>query len=115
MLSGKFIRQLQMTATQFQCSLICEEETELFTPRDSKLLDALQVYFDPALDGPLKDCSFDELHGFAAKVYDRYMCSAAADDALGHTERDTNVYGEPWSGEVVDNEPEIVPGEYSMH
>ncbi|KAJ6623852.1 hypothetical protein B0H10DRAFT_2328866 [Mycena sp. CBHHK59/15] len=89
--------------------LICEEETELFSPRDSKLLDALQVYFDPALDGPLKDCSFDELHGFAAKVYDRYMCSAAADDALGHTERDTNVYGEPWSGEVVDNEPEIVP------
>ncbi|KAJ7691532.1 hypothetical protein B0H17DRAFT_1285787 [Mycena rosella] len=87
--------------------LLCEEKTDLTTESETKLLDSLAVYFDS--DGPLSDCSFEQLHEFADTVYDRYMCSAAADDALGHVARDVDVYGQPWSGETVDDEPEALP------
>ncbi|KAJ7085341.1 hypothetical protein C8R43DRAFT_1142534 [Mycena crocata] len=70
--------------------LLCEQKTDLVTPSNTKLLDALPMYFAP--DGPLSDCTFEQLHGLASIVYDRYMCSAAADDALGHLERDINIY-----------------------
>ncbi|KAJ7069168.1 hypothetical protein C8F01DRAFT_1245377 [Mycena amicta] len=57
------------------------------------LLDAVRWYFKA--DGPLKECSFRDLHGFAAQVYNRYMCAAAADDALNHGSRDLDTYGPP--------------------
>jgi hypothetical protein len=72
----------------------------------------LQIYFDPAQEGPLSDCTFEQLHELATKVYDRYMCSAAADDALGHSPRDNEIYGEPWGGEaseVVDEDDDNLP------
>ncbi|KAJ6549419.1 hypothetical protein DFH09DRAFT_617961 [Mycena vulgaris] len=87
--------------------LRCEEETNQATAPGTKLIDSLGVYFDA--EGPLSDCSFEQLHEFATAVYDRYMCAAAADDALGHTPRDVNIYGQPWSGDSVDDEPEALP------
>ncbi|KAJ7116291.1 hypothetical protein C8R46DRAFT_1264083 [Mycena filopes] len=83
--------------------LLCEQEIDQVTAPDTKLLDAVQVYFDPEQDGSLSDCTFEKLHELATKVYDRYMCSAAADDALGHNSRDGEIYGEPWSGEVLND------------
>jgi hypothetical protein len=94
----------------FQFSLLCEQHTNLVTPSDTKLIDALKKYFAPA--GPLNECTFDQLHQFATIVYDRYMCATATDDASGHAaQRDVEMYGEPWSGEVVnnDNEPDALP------
>ncbi|KAJ7245530.1 hypothetical protein C8J57DRAFT_1679531 [Mycena rebaudengoi] len=82
------------------------ESVVLDALRNTKLLDSLQTYFSP--DGPLSDCTFDELHALASTVYDRYMCSAAADDALGHTDRDLEIYGESWSGFAGYDEPEMV-------
>ncbi|KAK7034157.1 hypothetical protein R3P38DRAFT_2772260 [Favolaschia claudopus] len=84
--------------------LLCEQHTDLVTPSDIMLLDALPMYF--ASDGPLSSCTFEQLHEFAVTVYDRYMCAAAADDASGHLTQRSSIYGEPWSGEVVPEETE---------
>lgn len=54
------------------------------------LINGLEHYFD---DGPLKDCSSEQLVVFSQKVYNRYMCNAAYEDALGHAERDPAIYG----------------------
>ncbi|KAJ7874114.1 hypothetical protein B0H13DRAFT_1894669 [Mycena leptocephala] len=62
--------------------LLCEQETNQVTPRHTKLLDALQIYFDPAQEGPLSDCTFEQLHELATSP------------------RDNEIYGEPWGGEA---------------
>ncbi|KAF8150291.1 hypothetical protein K438DRAFT_1779079 [Mycena galopus ATCC 62051] len=87
--------------------LLCEQHTDFVTPTETKLIDALQLYFEP--EGPLGACTFEQLHEFATIVYDRYMCSAAADDASGHLHQcDVNMHGEPWSSEVINEEPEML-------
>ncbi|KAF8174657.1 hypothetical protein K438DRAFT_1609227 [Mycena galopus ATCC 62051] len=87
--------------------LLCQQHTDFVTPTETKLIDALQLYFEP--EGPLSACTFEQLHEFATIVYDRYMCSAAADDASGHLrQRDVKMYGEPWSSEVINEEPEML-------
>ncbi|KAJ7278256.1 hypothetical protein C8J57DRAFT_1576646 [Mycena rebaudengoi] len=68
----------------------------------------LEDRFESVVLDALHDCTFDELHSLASTVYDRYMCSAAADDALGHTDRDLEIYGESWSGFTGYDEPEMV-------
>jgi hypothetical protein len=73
-----------------------------------KLIDALSTYFVPT--GALSEHTFEQLHEFSLTVYDRYMCSASADDAEGHLDRDTSVYGEPWCGATVDADPEPAIG-----
>ncbi|KAJ7803474.1 hypothetical protein B0H14DRAFT_2613252 [Mycena olivaceomarginata] len=61
--------------------LICEQKTSVITPSNMKLIDALSTYFVPT-----------------------------ADDAEGHLDRDTSVYGEPWCGATVDADPESAIG-----
>jgi hypothetical protein len=89
-------------------SLICEQKTSVITPNNMKLIDALSTYFVPT--GALSEHTFEQLHEFSLTVYDRYMCSASADDAEGHFDRDTGVYGEPWRGATVDTDPEPAIG-----
>ncbi|KAF8193518.1 hypothetical protein K438DRAFT_1589343 [Mycena galopus ATCC 62051] len=84
--------------------VLCEQKTGVITPTNTKLLDSFTAYFAP--DAPLGKCTFDQLHEFASTIYDRYMCSAAADDAAGHDLRNTEIYGEPWGGVANDSESE---------
>ncbi|KAK6972075.1 hypothetical protein R3P38DRAFT_2585508 [Favolaschia claudopus] len=78
--------------------LICQEETGVTYGAEVKLTDALSKYFDP--DGGLYECSFDKLRQLAGTVYRRYMCTAASEDALGHAQRDTEVYGPAWTAPI---------------
>lgn len=69
----------------------CEEETKVVHPSTTHLLSGLEQYFSG--NGPLADCSFEKLHDFARRVYDRHLCVAAHEDALGHAPRDETLYG----------------------
>ena len=79
-------------------SLICEAHTHVTKSPRTKLLEGLQQYFEAG--GPLEDCSFDQLSSFAITVYQRYMCTSAYEDALGHSPRDPKVYGLPSSSDA---------------
>ncbi|KAJ7689944.1 hypothetical protein B0H17DRAFT_1331568 [Mycena rosella] len=60
-----------------------------------KLTDAVSMYLSP--EGKLLDCSFERLQELAKKAYLRYMCTSAAENALGHSDRDPEIYGEAWN------------------
>ncbi|KAK7000493.1 hypothetical protein R3P38DRAFT_3617514 [Favolaschia claudopus] len=96
------------TAVLEALRLICEQRSELVTPPNTKLLDAVKIYFEP--HGPFSSCTFEELLEFSHTVYDRYIASAAADDAAGHlAQRNADMYGEPWTGGVTNEEPDVAP------
>ncbi|KAJ7479355.1 hypothetical protein B0H11DRAFT_2233788 [Mycena galericulata] len=85
--------------------LVCQEETGIEYGPEVKLVDAVSKYFGP--EGQLYECSFERLQNLAEKVYTRYMTTAAAEDALGHSPRDPAIYGSPWNANVdVDMESE---------
>ncbi|TFK39190.1 hypothetical protein BDQ12DRAFT_698246 [Crucibulum laeve] len=86
--------------------LICEEKTGVVKPPTLRLLESLEMYFTSG--GPLADCTFIDLSAFAATVYQRYMCSAAYDDALGHTSRSEEIYGPSKVALPINQEP--MPG-----
>ncbi|KAJ3765120.1 hypothetical protein FB446DRAFT_655696 [Lentinula raphanica] len=73
--------------------LICEEKSEIVTPKSIPLIDGLDTYFKP--DGLMSSTSFEQLLTFGDIVNRRYMVNAAYEDALGHIERDIEVYGSP--------------------
>ncbi|KAJ7736001.1 hypothetical protein B0H14DRAFT_3097558 [Mycena olivaceomarginata] len=77
---------------------------------DVKLLDAVQLYFNPG--GQLHDCSFEKLEDLAELVYKRYMSNGAAEMALGHSPRPVDVYGPAWTANDADSGSE--GGEYFM-
>ncbi|EIM91498.1 uncharacterized protein STEHIDRAFT_49670 [Stereum hirsutum FP-91666 SS1] len=72
--------------------LLCEEHSGKSYSTKLPLLEGLEWFFGS--DGPLKDSTFDLLEVFAAKVFSRYLCSAAHDAAHG-VERTDAVYGPP--------------------
>ncbi|KAJ6481317.1 hypothetical protein C8R47DRAFT_1186616 [Mycena vitilis] len=75
--------------------LVCEQETGVEYGPEVKLTDTLANYFGP--EGPLHKCSFEQLERFATTVYKRYIATSAAEDALGHASRDTEMYGPAWN------------------
>jgi hypothetical protein len=90
--------------------LLCEESTGEVNGPDVKLLDAVQLYFNPG--GQLHDCSFEKLEELAELVYKRYMSNGAAEMALGHSPRPVDVYGPAWTANDADSGSE--EGKYFM-
>ncbi|KAK7025899.1 hypothetical protein R3P38DRAFT_3193539 [Favolaschia claudopus] len=87
--------------------LICEQETGVSYGTEVKLTDAVSKYFEQK--GPFHNCSFEELRKFGDTVYLRYLCTAAAEDALGHSPRDAKIYGPAWTAPkrtVIEEEEE---------
>lgn len=78
--------------TRVLLSLLCEEHSGKSYSTKLPLLEGLEWFFGSG--GPLKDSTFDLLEVFAAKVFSRYLCSAAHDAAHG-VERADAVYGPP--------------------
>lgn len=78
--------------------MVCQEETGIEYGPEVKLIDAVSKYFGP--ESQLHGCSFKRLQDLAEKVYMRYMCTAAAEDALGHLPRDPEIYGPAWNANV---------------
>lgn len=60
-------------------------------PPTTRLLDGLAKYFGSG--GAMADYDFSQLAGLADQVYNRYICLAAHEDALGYTARNETVYG----------------------
>ncbi|KAJ7304618.1 hypothetical protein DFH08DRAFT_1089178 [Mycena albidolilacea] len=89
--------------------LLCEESTGEVNGPDVKLLDAVQLYFNPG--GQLHDCSFEKLEELAELVYKRYMSNGAAEMALGHSPRPVDVYGPAWTANDADSDSEEEPEE----
>ncbi|KAK7023848.1 hypothetical protein R3P38DRAFT_2954526 [Favolaschia claudopus] len=95
--------------------LICQQQTGVIYGTDIKLTDAVSKYFEP--DGRFDECTFEDLRKLAGIVYDRYMCIAAGEDALGHSSRDTEIYGPAWTAETnvesdedeMDSMPSLAP------
>ncbi|KAJ7314636.1 hypothetical protein DFH08DRAFT_926962 [Mycena albidolilacea] len=81
--------------------LLCEGSTGEVNGPDVKLLDAVQLYFNPG--GQLHDCSFKKLGELAELVYKRYMSNGAAEMALGHSPRPVDVYGPAWTANDADS------------
>lgn len=81
--------------------LLCEEHSGKSYSTKLPLLEGMEWFFGS--DGPLKDCTFDLLEGFAEKVFSRYLCSAAHDVAHG-VERTHGVYGPSVPPDIVSTE-----------
>ncbi|KAJ6544427.1 hypothetical protein B0H19DRAFT_1380669 [Mycena capillaripes] len=92
--------------------LVCEEETGVTYGPEVKLTNAVSDYFGP--NGPLHECSFERVEELATKVYKRYMCTSATEDATGHNTRDPEIYGPAWTATTDiqsedDDDTEITP------
>jgi hypothetical protein len=75
----------------------------IIKPPTKKLLEGLEEYFLET--GPLHDITFDEFLKIAEQVYNRYMCNAAHEAALGYGDRDPALYGSPVIPNVTDSVP----------
>ncbi|KAJ7195396.1 hypothetical protein C8J57DRAFT_1738619 [Mycena rebaudengoi] len=88
--------------------VICQQQTGVRTAPTVKLTDAVQTYFGP--EGHLNECSFETLTQLAETLYDRYISTAAGEDALGHCDRDVTIYGPAWEESAeTDSEDEPTP------
>jgi hypothetical protein len=83
--------------------IMCEERTKIVQPPTKKLLEGLEEYFSEK--GPFYTITLDVLLEMTEQVYNRYMCNAAHEAALGYGDHDPALYGSPTMSNEMDSVP----------